>query len=250
MSQASFNDSATSVVKAIQDGVETQIVTVDGKDYTSRPVYLPPTKPDVSALQISTLDGLIEYINENADKHNFTDLIIVVNSPRSVSVRSQVESKKDSRVEWLAADYEVDSFPFDRYIDHEQFMVKAQALICETDDQRNLLKFVGNLTTALVQTSTDDGKSQTVVVETGVRKSEVDLPNPVNLAPRRTFPEVEQPGSPFVLRLKQSREGQLPEIALFEADGGLWRVEAITNIKTYIARKLNEDIQSEIPIIG
>lgn len=250
MSQANFSDDAASVVKAIQDGVKTDTIHIGGDQYTTRPVYFPPARADVKALGISTLDGLIEYIKENADKHNFSGLLIVVESPRLVSVYAQIESAKDSRTEWLNAEYEVEGFPFGRYLDHEQFMVAAQALLCETDDQKELLKFVGNLTTGTVSTSTDNGVSQTVVVEQGVRKSAVELPNPVLLAPFRTFAEVEQPNSPFVLRVRQSREGLMPEIALYEADGGLWRIDAIDFIKKYLAEKLGDEITANIPVIG
>ncbi len=125
-------------------------------------------------------------------------------------------------------------------------MIAAQALITPTEARDGLLKFVGNLTTALVQNSVDDGTSQTVTIEQGVRKSEVELPNPVTLAPRRTFPEVDQPDSPFILRVRQTREGQMPELALYEADGGLWKLAAIQNIKDHLAAAL----EVKIPVIG
>jgi hypothetical protein len=248
MSQASFHDDAESVVKAIQDSVKTEVIEIGGREFTSRPVYLPPTKQGSGAIKIHTLDGLAAYLNDNADSHNGGEksLLIVVTTHKSVSVINQIAEAEDARHEWLEAVYEAEGFPFGRFIDHEDFMVKAQALFVETESLRQLLKYVGNLTTARIQTSTDDGKTQTVVVEQGVRKSEVDLPNPVHLRPRRTFPEISQPESPFVLRVRQTREGQMPEIALFEADGGLWKVEAIEAIKA----ELGELIASDIPIIG
>lgn len=251
MSQASFQDDAKSVVKAIQDGVETKTIVVGETTYLTRPVFLVPEKHDIGALEISTLNGLIDYLRFNVDSHNISDkgLVIVVDSPEKVSVRRQVESSKDQRMTWLIAKYEIDEFPFERFLNHEDFVIKAQALICQDDERDNLLKFIGNLTTALVQTSVDNGISQTVTVEKGVRKSEVELPNPVNLCPRRTFPEITQPVSPFVLRVKQSREGQMPEIALFEADGGLWEVEAINRIKNFIKDALKES-EITIPVIG
>jgi hypothetical protein len=247
MSQANFSDDATSVVKAIQSGVKTEEINIDGQNYSTRPVYLPPAKPQVSALQVGSLDGLSEYLNKKVDGLDPEKLVIVINSHKSVSVFRQVEDAADTRTEWLEATYEVECFAFNRFLDHEQFMIQAQALITETEDRDKLLKFIGNLTTAAVQTSTDDGISQTVVVEQGVRKSAIELPNPVRLAPRRTFPEIDQPSSPFVVRVKQQREGLMPEIALFEADGGLWRVEAIDNIRRYLGLSLGG---IEIPIIG
>ncbi len=245
--QTSFSDNAPSVVKAIQDGVETAVITIEGIDFTTRPVFLPPAKETIDFLQISSLDGLAEYINQNIDEKAIKNLLIVINSPRSVSVYEQADAPEGKRLCWLDADYQTDGFPFERFLDHEEFMVKVQALIVPDEaDITELLALVGNIKAAAVQTSLDDGVSQTVTIEKGVRKSEVDLPNPVRLAPRRTFPEVVQPVSPFVLRVKQPRDGAMPEIALFEADGGLWKIQAIASIKEYLNEKLKEDI----PVIG
>jgi hypothetical protein len=41
---------------------------------------------------------------------------------------------------------------------------------------------------------------------------------------------VEQPESKFVLRIKDG-----PQIALFEADGGEWRLAAMLRIKKFLA---------------
>ncbi len=246
MSQASFSDDAVSVVEAIQDGVKTETIMVESETFTTRPVYLVPEKPDVRPLRINSLDGLIEYLNENVDDHKEDNMVIVVNSPKSVDVFYQVIFAKDSRTKWLEATYSIDEFPFGKYLSHEEFMVAAQCLLCESHDRETLLKYIGNLTTAQISNSVDNGISQTVIVETGVRKSAVELPNPVTLAPHRTFAEITQPTSPFVLRVRQSREGQMPEIALYEADGGLWKLNAIDSIKKYIANK----IEHKFPVIG
>lgn len=246
MSQASFSDDAVSVVEAIQNSVKTETIEVGDGIFTTRPVYLVPEKSDVRVLRINSLDGLIEYLNEGVDNQDISDLVVVVNSPVSVSVFHQVEYVKDSRAHWLEAGYSIDEFPFGRYHPHEEFMVLAQSRICDSHEREQMLKFIGNLTTGQVSNSVDNGVSQTVIVETGVRKSAVELPNPVTLAPHRTFAEITQPASPFVLRVRQSREGQMPEIALFEADGGFWKLNAVESIKKYIKGKL----QTPPPVIG
>ncbi len=247
MSQANFSDDAKTVVQAIQDGVETAVIKIGDREFTTREVFLPPEKRKIDKLDISSLNGLTGYINLKVDEKAIKNLLIVINSPRSVSVYEQAESADGKRMCWLDADYETDGFPFGRYLDHEEFMVKAQALIVpDKGDIDELLKLVGNITTSAVQTSIDDGVSQSITIEKGVRKSEVELPNPVNLAPRRTFPEVVQPVSPFVLRVRQMRDGTMPEIALFEADGGLWKTDAIQEIREYLLLNLNNDI----PVIG
>jgi hypothetical protein len=75
-----------------------------------------------------------------------------------------------------------------------------------------------------------------VTVKTGIAKIEdVFVPNPVVLAPYRTFPEIAQPESKFIFRMQTG-----PTAALFEADGGAWRNEAMGRIKAWLEEQLAE----------
>ncbi len=74
--------------------------------------------------------------------------------------------------------------------------------------------------------------------------SDVAVPNPILLCPYRTFRDVPQPSSLFVLRV---RSGQgLPEAGLFEADGGAWRLTAIERIKQW----LTEQLPAAVAVLG
>jgi hypothetical protein len=85
-----------------------------------------------------------------------------------------------------------------------------------------------------VRETVDDTVGQEVKTARGVVMSErTKVPNPVLLAPYRTFREVTQPESLFVLRLR-SGDGDKPRCALFEADGGTWKLEAIQNVATWL----------------
>ncbi|HUW08460.1 MAG TPA: hypothetical protein VM537_01965, partial [Anaerolineae bacterium] len=79
--------------------------------------------------------------------------------------------------------------------------------------------------------------SQTVSVRRGMSQTtQVVVPNPVTLKPYRTFREIDQPESPFLLRARNPKnEEGVPEFALFEADGGAWRLTAVERIKDYLA---------------
>lgn len=93
-----------------------------------------------------------------------------------------------------------------------------------------------NLKEETIQSIGDDGISQAATIKTGVATVEdVKIPNPVVLIPRRTFVEVEQPESQFVFRMQSG-----PTCALFEADGGAWRNEAMLNIKKYLEANLKD----------
>lgn len=66
----------------------------------------------------------------------------------------------------------------------------------------------------------------------------------VTLRPYRTFLEVEQPESEFLLRL---REGG--KIGLFEADGGMWKQQAKKNIAEYFQEELQPCTRSNAVIV-
>ena len=53
----------------------------------------------------------------------------------------------------------------------------------------------------------------------------------------RTFYEVEQPESEFLLRL-----GDDGKVGFFEADGGMWKMTARKTIKEYLEKALEKEI--------
>ena len=86
----------------------------------------------------------------------------------------------------------------------------------------------------------DNGVSQQTVTTAGgvVLVGTAPVPNPVTLAPYRTFREIEQPESLFVLRMRTGKDGEKPTAALFEADGGSWKLEAIKRIAAYLREQV------------
>jgi hypothetical protein len=124
---------------------------------------------------------------------------------------------------------------FERFMDTEQFNIMLQSCFLENADRAAVLKVVGNIKEDNVRTTGDNGVTQVVTAKAGVSTvSDVIVPNPVTLCPFRTFPEVDQPESQFVFRMKEG-----PCAALFEADGGKWKIYAMQNVKKYLAEKLD-----------
>ena len=79
-------------------------------------------------------------------------------------------------------------------------------------------------------------------------KGDAIVPNPVRLRPYRTFLEVEQPASEFVFRMKQDKYDGIT-CAIFEADGGAWKVAAMKAIKDYMQFEL-EDYKEQFTVIS
>lgn len=82
--------------------------------------------------------------------------------------------------------------------------------------------------------------TQTVEARQGVAlNAVVEIKPRVMLRPFRTFLEVEQPESEFLLRVDPD-EG----IGFFEADGGIWKLEAKKNIADYFLKNMGDLIDA------
>ena len=90
-------------------------------------------------------------------------------------------------------------------------------------------------------TNKDDGFAQTITVKSGINHFiKQEIKNPVMLTPYRTFLEVEQPTSGYLLRVE--RVGKQPYFYLYETDGGMWAFDAIANIKTWLEETLPDGV--------
>lgn len=199
------------------------------------------TEPLASKLTVSTLTGLVDYIKTNVDKLE-GKLLIQVKSPEEVTLYSPLNADRE-REKYVSAEAILpNNVVYDRFLDTERFNIMLQSAFVDDEDKSKLLKYTALITDDTVKNFGDDGISQKVTVKTGVVSvSDAVVPNPVTLAPFRTFPEVEQPESKFIFRMKEG-----PSAALFEADGGAWRNKAILNIKAYLEKELEHNHNVEI----
>lgn len=212
-----------------------------------------------AALHLHTLTGLVTYLAEppgtedapasyplKRDGALAGDVIVRVVNHETVVVQSALDDDAAAyRTDYAIAQFQplIGSngvpFKFGEYVDLETFNVGLQSLFEDSTDRTRILLVTGTVSDEKVVTSKDDGVTQKVVASAGVvGLYETAAPNPVRLTPFRTFREVTQPESLFVLRLRKGENGNLPKAALFEADGGKWKLEAIENIASFLRDKL------------
>lgn len=197
-----------------------------------------PSRPET--LLFTTLSGIAEYINGGFDGGFIIGQpIIQVVSPTEVVFYSEAEQRYAERTYHAKAKPVLPSgFPFGSFMPGEDFIIKLQALFVQGigDWQRVVDDCAGIKKQDGVEYK-DNGVAQTVAVQSGISLAAMRLlPNPVMLAPFRTFPEVDQPVSKFILRATDG--GMCPELALFEADGGAWRLEAMLHICEWLKKQL------------
>ena len=161
------------------------------------------TEPVASKLTVSTLTGLVDYIKTNVDKLE-GKLLIQVKSPEEVTLYSPLNADRE-REKYVSAEAILpNNVVYDRFLDTERFNIMLQSAFVDDEDKAKLLKYTALITDDTVKNFGDDGISQKVTVKTGVASvSDAVVPNPVTLAPYRTFPEVEQPESKFIFRMKE-----------------------------------------------
>lgn len=229
-------------VEAIQASVETTVLSVSGVDYVTRQVFAPPVEAKAETLDVHTLSGLVDYLAANIDKVSADSHAIHIVSPFEVSLVSVLDGRPKRRDILVSANVESLGFRFGSFYGCEEFNIALQSLFVDDGDRGAVLKVVGNIKEEVVGQFDDDGTTQTVTAKAGIaRVAEIPVPNPVSLSPYRTFAEVAQPTSPFVLRIRGGvKDGVMPTCALFEADGGKWRLSAIENVAKYLRIKIAE----------
>lgn len=164
-------------------------------------------------------------------------MIVHVVSPTQVNLFSNLDSDRirECMVEVHA---ELPEFPFNKFVDHENFIIGVQSKFIPNNDSELLLKFAGTVEGGTITDYGDDGISQKATVKTGVAsKADAVIPSPVRLKPYRTFTEVEQPESDFVFRMKEDKYDGV-QCALYGADGGAWKLHAMESIQEYLEEQL------------
>lgn len=225
------------------------MVNIDGTVFTDKPLHL-PEMPAIETLHTDNLSSIVNFIKNAGDADlNYLDdtvqKIIHVEDAGKVNLYSSVCNEYMDRQKFMTAEWAGNKFPFGQFMDAEKFNILLQTCFMETDDLKVIQQVVGNLRDEAVQNYGDDGVSQSVTIRTGIATvGQVRVPSPAKLRPYRTFLEVEQPASLFILRM---REGG--QCALFEADGGLWRETARKNIRNYFEYELEKMVSEHKVVI-
>jgi hypothetical protein len=214
-----------------------QIIEEDGIKYSTDDIY-PIKEPMPAALNVNTLTGLSDYLENNKDGLKPEEITIQVDSPTQVHVYTALTAPLRQRATYINANALEVKHTFGRFIPVQDFIIWLQSSFVADDTTAQILKLVGNITSEAVAQTQDDGRTQNVTVRQGVaRREDVDLPPIVQLKPFRTFNEINQPVGAFLLRIEKGSPEQSPKVALYEADGGAWRMPAMLSIKKWLKDK-------------
>ena len=219
-----------------------------GLDYSNEEFH-PIAKPRCEELSFSTLGSFAEFCNLTNQGLERKDLIVHIESPHQVKLVGKPDPELRTREVFAVARFdEAQIFNFGKYMTAEEFIIKFQQSFDTVENARaDILALIGNMTAERVVQSSDDGVSQTVGQKVGIALKSGGAPirNPYTLCCYRTFSEVVQPVSPFILRVRQEGDGAIPSVALFESDNGAWKHRAMESIQAHLKAEV-----IDIPILA
>ncbi len=233
----------------------------EGEKWSDKEMYrIHQELPKAEPIKMNTLSSLIDYIKSDTDVMA-KNMIIHIQSPTRVVLLSDLDNDR-MRETLVEVDALLPEFVFGKFYQTEEFVINVMAKFIgdqpslQGDDEKSnvkenckeiILKFAGTVETGTIASYGDDGVSQKATIQKScTSKEDVLVPNPVFLIPYRTFLEVQQPGSDFIFRMRESDfSGAAPEAALFEADGGAWKIDAKRHIHEYLSENLKDITTSQ-----
>lgn len=220
-------------------------VTAAGQEVSAAKHYV-IEEPRAEAMKATTLQAIIDYLKTQKDSSQ--SMVLHVASPTRVVLLGSVNGDR-KRDRWIEAEAVIPHISWDHWYDLEDINIKLQAGFAPTEQAQQLKAILGNVVAENAISRGDDGVTQSVVTRQGITTGEkTTVPNRVTLQPFRTFVEVEQPASDFILRMRSNGDDVYAK--LVEADGGAWQIAAIANIRNWLQQQLEDhDMTAEQPLL-
>ena len=240
-------DLTEAAINKILELAKPERLEIDGTDYATKP-YFPVIFPNYpEQLNITTLTGIVDYIKPNVDGNEKINTFLVVSDYNCVRLVSSLDNL-NGRSFYLQSTAIDKGFQFNSFHEPDMFIIGIQSQFKDSENTypiRSLLEYVSAIKSAKVDKVTDDGISQTTHLESKITGGAlITIPGPTEpilLKPFRTFREIDQPESLFQLRM-DGGGGRPPKIALYEADGQAWKIDAIRKIKEWLEAKIDSAV--------
>ena len=227
-------------VEKIANMAENKIHEVNGKFYSDKQTYLiEEEKKRPFCFELNSLKAIAEIIKTEVKMQRALPLIVNISKHDCVKVFTTYDDDYERDYLYQAAASTPDIGCINRFEDHESAMIMFRSLFKETPDLEYVLSLLSKINDDSSVSSSDNGLTQTIEAKKGISLLEkVHVKSRVSLKPYRTFLEIEQPESEFLLRVSEGGK-----IALFEADGGMWKIHAKRNIEEYFMFELADLIK-------
>lgn len=217
---------------------ETKTFEINGQTYTDGSLTrIPPHVDRPKEISINSLDGICKLIRTEIDK---VDSVILVHAAAHNKVNVFTTYQDDFSRNFLYTAYADALGLHEGWRDRQTAIIELRSMFIPNEGSEYLLDLLSKITDENSISTNDNGVTQTVEARQGVSLAARVVVKPrVQLRPFRTFLEVEQPESEFLLRVDAGNG-----IGFFEADGGIWRLEAKRNIAEYFEARLKDLIEA------
>lgn len=217
---------------------ETKTFEIGGQTYAdSQLTRIPPHVDRPECIEVSGLDGICKLIRTELAK---LDTVVMVQAKAHNAVEVMTTYQPDfSRNILYRAKADAPGLRTG-FRGREVALIELRSLFIPNEGTAYLLDLLSRMTDENSVTTRDNGVTQQVEAKQGVSLNMlVDIKPRVQLQPFRTFLEIAQPESEFLIRV-DPQEG----IGFFEADGGIWKLEAKKNIADYFNTHLADLIEA------
>lgn len=222
----------------IQETTRPQIVKIDGSNFAIAPggaaIEIRPTIDHPDTLPLHSLDALVKLVRTEASK---AENPLYITIPDHLTARCFGQPHPDARffrqVYYEAKATDVPGWGEQTELGFEEAQIALRTRFQETPDTMYAMKLLSDICCGAQVVYNDTGIATTVTTKKGVALQSNEQVRPIiTLKPYRTFQEVEQPESIFLIRVNERR------ISFTEADGGMWKLKARQTVKTFLEEKL------------
>ena len=217
---------------------------VEGSVYSNQQlVHIQDKKPMPRCIDLTGLDSICKMVRNEAE-HVGLQIFIQVKDYKSVSVFTELDEDED-RLYLYNCVADTPTVTTNRFMAYENAVIELRSLYIPNKGTEYLLQLLSSISNESKVTSSDNGVTQQVEARSGIAlNSMVKVEPRVSLQPFRTFVEVAQPESEFLLRINDRGE-----IGFFPADGGVWKLEATRNVAAYFENALKDLVESGAVVV-
>lgn len=240
-----------SFIKHIQDTAQPTLTIVDDATFALRSdgttEELRPVIDHPDTLGLHSLDALIKMIK--TELKPIADNPVYITIPDHLTVRCFAQPNSNERYhrqffyEVKATD--VPGWDAKVQLGFEEAQIALRTRFQETDDTIYAMKLLSDICTGAKVVYNDNGIATTITTQKGVAlQGNAQIKPIVTLKPFRTFQEVAQPESIFLIRINDRG------ISFTEADGGMWKLRARETVKWHLEYALKDLIEDGSVIVA
>ena len=239
----------------IQETTQPQIAEISGSTFVIAPggsaTEVRPKIDHPDTLDLHSLDALVKLVRTEAAKGLTGDSLftLYITVPDHLTVRCFGQPQPDARffrqVYYEAKATDVPGWGEKVQLGFEEAQIALRTRFQETPDTIYAMKLLSDICCGAKVVYNDNGIATTVTTQKGVALQSNEQVRPIiTLKPYRTFQEVEQPESIFLIRVNERG------ISFTEADGGMWKLRARETVKSFLENALEAEITAGVVYIA